>query len=136
MSKFLGCPYPIDDHARGYFHTQNGLDQIKSDLLALLLTNQNERVMLPQYGSSLRKYLFENNTESLKQQIKTSIDQQLRLFEPRVVINNISITTPVADDLNSNEDANNFDNILLIKIEFFDPENIKSVEEITLELPI
>jgi len=134
--KFLGSPYPIEDHARGYFNVQSGLNQIKSDLLALLLTNQNERVMLPQFGISLRRFLFQPSDDTLRQQVRASIEQQLRLFEPRVVINNISISTPSVGDLSHDEDINSLENILLIRIEFFDPENIKSVESLTLELPI
>ena len=56
--KFKGMPYPIVPDARGLLHTQSGIDQIKADMLSLLLTNPGERVFLPTYGTPLRKFIF------------------------------------------------------------------------------
>jgi phage baseplate assembly protein W len=46
---FLGAPYPIIKSPRGLLRTQSGINQIKSDLLVLLLTEPGERVMLPEF---------------------------------------------------------------------------------------
>ena len=59
MTDFLGSPYPIVKNPLGYFATQSGVNQIKADLLALLMTNQGDRTILPQYGCNLRQFLFE-----------------------------------------------------------------------------
>jgi hypothetical protein len=47
MTEFAGAPYPITKDPMGYFRIQSGIDQIRSDLLALILTNAGERPMLP-----------------------------------------------------------------------------------------
>lgn len=44
--RFAGLPYPISKDAGGLFHKQSGIDQIKSDLLILLLTNPGERCVV------------------------------------------------------------------------------------------
>lgn len=41
----MGVPYPIRKHAQGFLHVQDGVEQIKSDLLILLLTNPGERCL-------------------------------------------------------------------------------------------
>ena len=52
-------------------------DQIKSNLINLLLTDKGERVMNPNFGTNLKRFLFEgitdNNLETLKDNILSSI---------------------------------------------------------------
>ena len=57
----LGAPYPITPSPLGLLRSVEEEATIKGDLLQLILTNPGERVMLPQYGTPLRKYLFEQN---------------------------------------------------------------------------
>jgi phage baseplate assembly protein W len=63
--KFLGLQYPLAKSSRGILAQKVGVDQIKADLLQLLLTNPGERVMLPTYGTPLRKLIFEPNDNNL-----------------------------------------------------------------------
>ena len=63
--KFLGLQYPLVKTHRGILAQNTGVDQIKADLLQLLLTNPGERVMLPSYGTPLRELLFEQNDSTL-----------------------------------------------------------------------
>jgi phage baseplate assembly protein W len=135
---FKGIIYPITDHARGFFHSSaDGIEQIKSDLLILLLSNFNERVMLPDFGANLRQYTFEPNDLVLQQQIKNAISVAITKWEPRVVVQSIDITTGSnidRHDLNVDDTRNEVDNLILIKITFFDPENIQDVQELRLEI--
>ena len=52
-------------------------DQIKSNLVNLLLTDTGERIMNPNFGTNLKRFLFEgitdNNLETLKDNILSSI---------------------------------------------------------------
>ena len=52
-------------------------DQIKSNLINLLLIDKGERVMNPNFGTNLKRFLFEgitnNNIETLKDNILSSI---------------------------------------------------------------
>jgi len=134
--KFFGCPYPIVRDPRGLLRTQNGVQQIKSDLLVLLLTNPGERVMLPGFGTPLRKLMFEQNDETLIGLARQMIIDSIRTWEPRVTVQQLEVGfADDDDDLNPNEEGAK-EHILFIKIQFVDPENIKEVQVLTLEVPL
>lgn len=135
---FLGLPYPIVAHPRGFFRTQEGLEQIKSDLLVLLLTNPGERVMLPDYGTPLRDLLFDPNDISVARRAREMITVAINTWEPRVAIQEIDVTLGAditADDLTV-LDRGEKESILLIKIRFSDFDNVQEVQELKLEIPL
>ena len=70
---------------------------IKQAILSVLLTNKGERLMNPQYGSDIRRYLFEPLDYGTSYQIKENIRFSLDKFEPRIVISNINCV-PNFDD--------------------------------------
>ncbi|HHZ81803.1 MAG TPA: hypothetical protein EYN64_03655 [Flavobacteriales bacterium] len=57
----------------GDFHKQTGITLLQNNLEQLLLTEKGERVMFPQFGLSLRKFLFEPLTQELFINIKYEI---------------------------------------------------------------
>lgn len=132
---FLGVPYPIfNNDAAGIFYTERGLNAIKADLLCLLLTNPGERVMLPDFGVGLRDFIFEPNDSILREQVRQRINTQITKFEPRINIQSIEIGVISDQDLISELDDS--ERILNIKIMFFDPQNIKEVQELRLQVPL
>lgn len=137
MGKFLGIPYPVRRHPQGLFRAQSGIDQVKSDLIVLLLSYFNERVMLLDYGADLRKFIFEPNDAILREQVQSAIVSAINKWEPRIVVQNIRVTTPTKKRLNNaNQEENDVEHILLIEIDIFDPENIKEIEQLRLALPL
>ena len=136
--KFLGAPYPITKHPRGFLRTQAGLDQIKSDLLVLLLTNPGERVMMPEFGTPLRKLIFEQGDKTSEIAIRQTIIDSIRLWEPRVNITaiNVSIGANIDDvDINRNN-IDDIENIALISIIYSDLNELNEIKELKLQLPI
>jgi len=137
--KFLGAPYPIVKTHRGLLAQSNGVDQIKADLLQLLLTSPGERVMTPLFGTPLKKLMFEQGDATLALQARDVVAEAIETWEPRIIINNIRATA--GDDfdrgkLNQNDNLEQAGYILGIEIEFFDPENITKVESLVLEVPL
>lgn len=125
-----GMPYPIEKHPLGFLYSQKDLDQVRSDLLVLLLTNPGERVMLPDFGTPLRSLLFEPNDPTASSQAREMIIQSIAKWEPRITIKNITVSSGA---LESSTDS---DHVLSISIEFFDPGKIAEVQELRLEIPI
>jgi len=135
LEKFLGLQYPLTVTPRGIMAQKSGVDQIKADLLQLLLTNPGERVMLPAFGTPLRELIFEPNDPALALEAERMVGEAISTWEPRIELKNIVATTGEVelhpDDTGDEEGA-----ILSIQIEFYDPENINEIEELVLEVPV
>jgi len=91
----IGLPF----NGKGVFKTTyTTKDQIKANLINLLLTGVGERIMNPEFGTTLQNYIFEginnNNSDALISSLQTSI----ATFIPQ--INVISITATPNTDYN------------------------------------
>lgn len=60
-------------------------------LRSLLLTIPGERVMYPEYGVGLQRYLFEQNTNSSAGAIQSAIDAQIQKYMPFIVITGLTV---------------------------------------------
>jgi phage baseplate assembly protein W len=137
MANFLGLPYPVTKNPLGFFRTQSGVSQIKSDLLSLLLTTPGERVFLPDFGTPLKRLIFEQNDAVLETMAKNMIADAISMWEPRIAVNQIEVYRSVpSSSLNPMDPGNDVDNILYIKITFVDPEQISEVQELKLQIPL
>lgn len=137
MAKFLGLPYPITKNPLGFLKTQSGVSQIKSDLLSLLLTNPGERVFLPEFGTPLKRLIFEQNDATLEIVAKNMIADSISKWEPRIAVSQISVSSTVSpSDLNPQDPGQDIENILNIKILFVDPEQISEVQELKVQIPL
>ena len=92
----IGVSLPFS--ATGVFNkTYSTKDQIKSNLINLLLTDPGERIMNPLFGAGLRRSLFENindpNSELIQDQIITAVNT----FIPEVELTEI-IIEPLTDE--------------------------------------
>ena len=59
-------------------------DAIKANLINYFLTNKGERYMNPQFGSNIRKLLFDNINEEKLEEIKSIVKRDIRKYFPRV----------------------------------------------------
>lgn len=138
-TRFLGYNYPIQKTVQGYFPRTGGVDQIKADMLQLLLTEPGERVMEPSFGTPLNRLIFEPGDPVLLQQTRTMIAQVLARWEPRVQVMDVNVTVTPSDVRNvlaSNDTGIELGRILLIQIKFKDPQQIQTIQALDLEIPL
>lgn len=136
---FNGAPYPIVKHPLGLLRTQKGVNQIKSDLLALLLTEPGERVMLPDFGTPLRQFFFEQNDSVIIEKVREAIAGAIKTWEPRIAVTAIEVTnsrSSIEASLNPMDNKESLDHVLMIRINFTDFNDIRNVQELKLEIPI
>jgi phage baseplate assembly protein W len=74
-------------------------DQIKSNLVNLLLTDIGERVMNPNFGTNLKRFLFEGITENNLELLKNNLTNSISVYVPEVTVTNITINPNI--DYNS-----------------------------------
>lgn len=136
-NKYIGLQYPVMKTPRGLFAQKQNVDQIKADLLQLLLTNPGERVMMPDFGTPLRRLIFDPNDFSLELEARRMVAESIQRWEPRIEITNIEVTANFDQaDLHPDDPGDDREAILGIKIQFVDPQNISQVDELVLELPM
>lgn len=66
-------------------------EQIKYNVINLLLTSKGERIENPRFGTNLRSQLFEQLTETTIDNIKEGIIDSIHTYIPEVKVENIEI---------------------------------------------
>ncbi len=93
LQKNIAIGVSLPFNGPGVFNsTYTTKDQIKSNLLNLLLTDVGERVMNPEFGTVLRKFLFEGITENNVESLKISLINSIAFYVPDITVVNIDIT--------------------------------------------
>ena len=134
-----GAPYPITRHPLGLLRAQKGVNQVKSDMLVLLLTEPGERVMLPDFGTPLKQFFFEQNDSFIVERVREVIANSIRRWEPRIAITAIEVTnssSAIKTSLNALDSGEDLGYILMIRIKFTDFDDIRNVQELELQIPL
>ena len=92
LQKNISIGISLPFNGTGVFNkTYSTRDQIKSNMINLILTNKGERVMNPEFGANIRKNLFEQINSDLDISITESVANAVSTFIPEVTITNINI---------------------------------------------
>ena len=94
----IGVSLPFN---KPFTSTYTTKDQIKSNLINLLLTTRGERIMNPLFGTGLRDFLFEGITDSNLENLRLDLINSITLFIPEISVVDINI--------NSNYDSNSIE---------------------------
>ena len=71
-------------------------EQVISNLKNLVLTRKGERVMQPEFGTTLQDSLFEQNTDLLVTSIRNSIQDAVKFWLPYVSLDTITVEPVIA----------------------------------------
>ena len=101
------------DPIEGFYGLTRTVKQnTKQKLKMLMLTGPGERVMFPNYGVGLKRFLFENTPEfDIVQRIK----EQVARYLPEVLINKINVTKKPRTSQLQDDSLNN---TLFIELEY------------------
>ena len=90
----VALPFNVPGVFSSVYSTQ---DQIKYNLINLVLTSKGERIENPNFGTVLKQQLFEPISEQTIPLIKSSITNAVDQYLPEIAIDAIDIV-PYADD--------------------------------------
>jgi phage baseplate assembly protein W len=79
----IGVAFPLDD-VNLFSGTQTVKEQIKTNLLNVLLTEKGERINQPNFGVGLKYLLFESDID--EEEIADTLDQQIKTYIPEISI--------------------------------------------------
>jgi len=94
-----GIDYPFRDSAVGeYVATTTTLErEVRADLIHLLLTRKGSRYFLPDFGTRLYEFIFEQNDSVSHSQIEEEIREGVRKYIPNLDINSIEVMSAEDD---------------------------------------
>jgi len=84
----IGVSFPLNEDNL-FKGTQTVKEQIKTNLINLLLTEPGERLYTPNYGVGLKGLLFEQNID--QDNIKSKINQQINFYIPEISLIDVQV---------------------------------------------
>jgi len=92
-----GWPFPvvpaITDRGLPYV---DGAEKVRQSIWMILQTEPGERLMRPDFGCGLRRYLMKPNTSATRALIQRDVARALASWEPRIKVETVTVT-PGAD---------------------------------------
>jgi phage baseplate assembly protein W len=97
--KTYGINFPFQDSLKGnYLSLSEDVDaEIRSNLVHLLLTRKGTRYYLPDFGTRLYEYIFDQNDMVSYTHIEEEIREGVKKYIPNLDINSINITSAEDD---------------------------------------
>jgi phage baseplate assembly protein W len=93
----IGVAFPLDEENM-FSGTETVIEQIKSNLINLLLTYPGERVNLPNFGVGIKNLIFEQDIDL--EGLREKIQNQITIYIPSIKLNNVTV--------NQSEDRHKF----------------------------
>jgi len=85
-----GLQFPFKINKEGSVDIVSYEDDISEAIKIILQTAPGERVMRPEFGCGINEYVFSVINKSNLLQIQNEVERALILYEPRIIIENIS----------------------------------------------
>jgi len=92
-----GISFPPRVGSDGRVAWSAGEVNVREAIRVILMTEQRERLRLPEFGGSLGLFLFEPNTVTTRQLIKDRISKALARWEPRINVQSIEVDPDPTD---------------------------------------
>jgi phage baseplate assembly protein W len=103
MATKFGLDFPFRKSLTGDYvrMTLNRDEEIRANLIHLLLTRKGSRYFLPDFGSRLYEFIFDMNDSVTYSHIEDEIRESVKKYIPNLEINSIKITDPSLDPTES-----------------------------------
>jgi hypothetical protein len=86
-----GIAFPPRVGPDGRVLWSQGETNVRESIRIILLTDERERLRLPEFGGGLARYLFEPNTATTRQLIRDRIQRALTEWEPRIRVESVLV---------------------------------------------
>ena len=95
-----GVNFPFRLSPKGYYFSLSETtdEEIRSNLLHLILTKKGSRYYLPDFGTRIYEFIFDPLDGETFDGIKSDIQEQVDKYIPNIIINEISVTPYLESD--------------------------------------
>lgn len=99
MAATYGIDYPFRDSQKGLFlqMTDTPEKEVRANLLHLLLTRKGSRYFLPDFGTRIYEYIFDQNDMVSWNLIESEIRDAVNTYIPNLDINSIEVMSAEND---------------------------------------
>ena len=99
MAVKYGIDFPFRNSLKGDFlrMTEIPEDEVRANLIHLLLTRKGSRYYLPDFGTRLYEYIFDQNDIITYESIEDEIREVVKKYIPNLDINSITIVSAEED---------------------------------------
>lgn len=87
-----GWSFPVQPAPGGALEYAGGPDSIRQAIWIILDTEPGERVMRPDFGCGLRRYLMKPNTPATRALLQREVVQALGAWERRIDVTDVQVT--------------------------------------------
>lgn len=97
-----GVDFPFRDSFKGDFlnMTETPEREVRANLIHLILTRKGSRYYLPDFGTRIYEYIFDQNDLISWNLIEEEIRESIKKYIPNLDINSITVTSPEDDPEN------------------------------------
>jgi uncharacterized protein len=92
-----GIAFPPRIDADGRLAWSEGAENVREALRVILSTERRERVMLPEFGGGLARFLFEPNTPATHRLIQETVQRAVGRWERRVELQAVQVVPDPAE---------------------------------------
>lgn len=86
-----GISFPPRVGPDGRIAWSEGADNVRESIRVILTTELRQRLLLPDFGCGLNRFLFEPNTPATRQQVQDQISKALARWEPRIALEAVTV---------------------------------------------
>ncbi len=86
-----GISFPPRVGPDGRVAWSEGADNVREAIRIILTTEPRQRLLQPDFGCGLGRFLFEPNTVATRQQIRDLIGKALARWEPRLTVEAVTV---------------------------------------------
>lgn len=110
----IGVTYPFNNNNGIFYKSYTNYEQVLTNLKMLLLTTKGERYLQPDFGTDLKRLLFENiaNEEEFKEKITGTITSAIQRWLLYLGVNKCQVKFNI-DENGNTKDSDNTINIEL-----------------------
>ena len=89
LGRGIGMPLAPADGGR--MLRASGPEKVRQSIFIILDTEPGERVMRPEFGCGLRRFLMQPNNGATRAQIERDVTLALRRWEPRIAVSQVDV---------------------------------------------
>lgn len=99
--QFFGIKFPfVADNSRGFYVAANEdtADKVKSQLMHIIFTPKGQRIMKPEFGTDLIKFIFDPSDDMSWEAVKTEVSESVKRWATNINLRDIQVVKNEYDE--------------------------------------